>query len=141
MGLDDQYFINSFINTENPTWIVLDTKQELCQTIVNDFATKKDAATYHFPGPWADIGWSRIYNTMVGEFASSDLIPIIQTIPTTLISKILKPEYYSITLFVFQLCTFWLSSSVLFLGKVDSRTLISLALVVWYVLHTYQTYT
>lgn len=134
---DDQYFINNYMNQNNN--IQLDMNQEFCQTIVS--AKKKDAAMYHFPGPWTDIGWSRTYNEMVGTLASVDLIPKQHVIPHTLINKIIKPEYYSLILFIFQVCVFWLGSSVLFLNKIDSRVLITLGVAVYLILHTHQTYT
>lgn len=133
---DDQYFINYYMNENN--CIQLDMG-EFCQTIVRD--TIKDAAMYHFPGPWTDIGWSRLYNEMVGTLASGEFIPKQSLIPHTLINKIIKPEYYSLILFIFQVCTFWLGTSVLFLNKIDSRILISLAFAVYIILHTHQTYT
>jgi hypothetical protein len=143
---DDQYFINLYINTQDPTWLRVDTDRALCHTIVSwiDHSSgsgsgSKRPAVYHFPGPLADIGYSHKYNSIVGEYASTDLVPSFSL--RGLGRKLIKAEYGPIILFLLQVCTLWLSISFIVLKRVDVRVLTLLGPIVYYILHTYQTFT
>jgi len=142
--LDDQYFINSYINKESPSWIRIDTDRILCHTVVtwsdHGSVTHQRSAVFHFPGPWADMGWSRKYNSIVGEWASADLVPRLSLGPRSVIQKVLRTEH-KLIVFVFQIGILWLSMSYLVLQRFDNRILLSVFPILYYVLHTYQTFT
>ena len=130
--LDDQYYINSYINENKNSSILVDTAQTLCQTIVKEKCLR-DSAVYHFPGPWTDIGWSNTYNNLVNKKNK----PKFQMIPYTLIKKITKADS-ALVILVFQTCLYLF---LLYIQYKHIFIIFTLPFIIYYCIHEYQTFT